>query len=89
MYKKSRCQAAFCLSLWKRFFEYGREVGLKLEVFPSDWVMETQFVGMQAQTAERVVAIAVFRVAYDRMPEVLHVDADLVLASGFEPELHQ
>ena len=44
---------------------------------------------MEGQTAYGIVAVAVLDVAADGMPEVLHVHADLVLATCVEFEFHK
>ena len=54
-----------------------------------DRVDETQAVGMQAEASQRIVGTAVFLVANDRMPQVLGMDTDLVLASGLQMKVHQ
>lgn len=54
-----------------------------------DGVDEGEAAGMEADTADGVALGAVLEVADDGMVEILHVDADLVLASSLEFELDE
>ena len=63
---------------------------LELHLFARDGVVEAELEGVQRQTAEGIEVLeAIASVADDGMAEVLHVDTDLVLAAGFEVELHE
>lgn len=52
-------------------------------------MVEAKYVGMEAQASDRIIAIAVFDVATDRMPHVGGVHAYLVLASRLQFEFHE
>lgn len=52
-------------------------------------VIEAKHVGMETETSDRIIAIAVFDVAADRMPHVGGVHTYLVLASCLQFELHE
>lgn len=73
----------------ERLFKYFREGCLEFMSFPRSGMDEAEFVGMEAETAQRIVVAAVFFVAHDGMAHVLGVDADLVFASCIEMEVHQ
>ena len=73
----------------KRFFEHLGKFRFELMFLAGSGMDETKAVGMQAETAQAVVGAAVFLIAYDGMAEVLGMDADLVLSSGLQVEVHQ
>ena len=52
-------------------------------------MVETKQESMQAQAVHRVIAVAIFRVATNRMSHVGCMHADLVLAPGLQFEFHQ
>ena len=52
-------------------------------------MVETKQESMQAQAVHRVISVAVFRVATNRMSHVSGMHADLVLAPGLQFEFHQ
>lgn len=53
------------------------------------WMVEAEHVGMEAQASDRIIAIAVFDVATDRMSHVSGVHTYLVLASRLQFEFHE
>ena len=69
----------------KHFWE-GR---FKLHVFFLVGMVEAELVSMQAQASKRVVTIAIFGVANYGMPDVGHVDTNLVLATCFQLQFDQ
>ena len=75
-----------------------RERRFKLHVLFLVGMMEAEFVSVQTQAAQGVVVgigalglfvcrSAIFRVAYYGMPNVGHVDTNLVLAASFQLQL--
>ena len=59
------------------------------EVLARNGVVEVQAVGMESQSADGIVAVAVLDVTANGMTEVLHVHADLILTPRVEFELHE
>ena len=55
----------------------------------SDRMIKAKFISMQAQPTYRVITIAIFNVATDRMSHIGSVNTDLVLASGLKPKLYK
>ena len=50
---------------------------------------EAQHVGMEAETVQRIVAVAIFRVAAYRMSHVRRVNTNLVLTTRLQLIFHQ
>ena len=50
---------------------------------------EAQHVGVEAETVQRIVAVAIFRVAADRMSHVRRVNTNLVLTTRLQLIFHQ
>lgn len=50
---------------------------------------EAETVGMQTETVDGVVAVAVFEIAHDRTSDVLQVYADLIFAASLELHIQQ
>lgn len=71
----------FLKNLWER--------GLELVRLACSGMDETELVSMETETAEAIVAAAVFLVAYDGMAEVLCMHTNLVFATRVEVEVHQ
>lgn len=69
--------------------EHRGEWGFKFQFLMGDGMDERKPVGMQPQPVKSVVDAAIFIVAHDGMPQRLHVDAYLILASGVEVKVEE
>ena len=69
--------------------EICRDGGFKFHFFAGVWVNEAQAVSMQAQAVDGVEAVAIFSVASHWMPQVCHVNPNLVLATGLQAQFHK
>ena len=65
------------------------ERGLELHYVSGNGVVEVEPIGMQCQSANVVGAVAVFLVSHNRVSQVFHMYADLVLSACFELHFNQ
>ena len=76
--------------LVKRIGKLGRKFGLKMQCFTADRVTEDELPGMKKLPIKAVaVGASVDSVADKGVPDGLHVDPDLVGATGLELHLEQ
>lgn len=69
--------------------ELAREGSLELHEFTCARMVEVQTIGVKAETSNRVVAIAILVVAQNRVTDILHMDSNLILASGFQSHFYK
>ena len=77
------------LTLLKQLSEVGGDGGLEFQAFVRDGMPEAEYIGVEAKSADGVVAIAIFDVSADGVSNVGSVDSYLVLASRLQLIFHQ
>lgn len=53
------------------------------------WMIEAENIGMETETMERIVAIAILGVSTDRMPHIGGMDTNLILSACLKLELYE
>ena len=69
--------------------EGGGDCGLKLHRLVRHRMIETQQPGVQTETVQRVVAVAVFAIATNGMSHISSMNANLVLTTRLQLKLYQ
>lgn len=96
--KTARARNITTKIMWRMFsimklFEDTTEVGwdgcLKLHGFASGGMEEAEAIGMEAETMDGVVAIAIFYVAANGMAHICGVDTNLILTPRLETKLYK